>query len=70
MLLHILTLDLYFQDIDASYGGKVLAKNKKKSLPLLLVTESLGDDHVQENEPEGISSSQQDQNHLSVNFSD
>ena len=55
----------YFQDIDASYGGKVLANNKKKSIPLLLVTESLGDDNVQENEHEGISS-----NHLSVNFSD
>ena len=55
----------YFQDIDASYGGKVLANNKKKSIPLLLVTESLVDDNLQENEHEGISS-----NHLSVNFSD
>ena len=63
-LLGILTFS-YFQDIDASYGGKVLANNKKKSIPLLLVTESLGDDNVQENEHEGISS-----NHLSVNFSD
>jgi len=55
----------YIKDIDASYGGKVLANNKKKSIPLLLVTESLVDDNLQENEHEGISS-----NHLSVNFSD
>ena len=32
---------------------------------MLLVTESLGDDNVQENEPDGISS-----NHLAVRFSD